>query len=390
MSISKRILSIFFKLVLLVGIIASTSLTASAASQSDAIKWCESKGGTLVEYNDTNNMYQCFDFVSSYAYNVFGYKNFGTGLLYARNLSYYNPGKGWVRISGTNNLKPGDVFVQTSGLYGHTGVIISVNNDNETVTVIDQNNSGNDIYGNGTKVIKNGNIYYKVAKHTIAFSKIWGVIRPPIYVKISFNATGGTVSPASKSVSRYSTIGTLPTPKRAGYTFTGWYTAKSGGVKISNTTKVSTVNVTYYAHWKEAMQDVTSSYKNKRINISFSENGLYLSYENRNKGSMYARATIASSWECFNIIGTSDGWIGIKAENGKYISNVDSKGNLKATASTLRSWECFKIYKKGAYFYIKSQKNGKYLSARVNENKAPVRAQATIPSTWERISIKIR
>ena len=29
------------------------------------------------------------------------------------------------------------------------------------------------------------------------------------------------------------TIGTLPTPKRTGYKFTGWYTAKTGGKKYT-------------------------------------------------------------------------------------------------------------------------------------------------------------
>jgi uncharacterized repeat protein (TIGR02543 family) len=46
-----------------------------------------------------------------------------------------------------------------------------------------------------------------------------------------------------------SALGTLPTPPRAYYAFDGWWSAKTGGIKITATTVV-TAPVTYYAHWK--------------------------------------------------------------------------------------------------------------------------------------------
>ncbi|MDR1800864.1 MAG: InlB B-repeat-containing protein [Lachnospiraceae bacterium] len=64
---------------------------------------------------------------------------------------------------------------------------------------------------------------------------------------ITFNSNGGS-SVASKTYSYNSTLGTLPTTTRTGYTFNGWFTAASGGTKIATTTKV-TANVTYYAQW---------------------------------------------------------------------------------------------------------------------------------------------
>lgn len=47
-------------------------------------------------------------------------------------------------------------------------------------------------------------------------------------------------------------LGTLPTTTRTGYEFLGWYTAKDGGLKISDqTTMPATKNgTTYYAHWQ--------------------------------------------------------------------------------------------------------------------------------------------
>ena len=68
--------------------------------------------------------------------------------------------------------------------------------------------------------------------------------------KVTFDANGGTTSTASKTVTYNSTYGTLPTPTRTGYTFAGWYTAKTGGSKVESTTKVAITSAqTLYARW---------------------------------------------------------------------------------------------------------------------------------------------
>ena len=68
---------------------------------------------------------------------------------------------------------------------------------------------------------------------------------------VYFNANGGnTPNPSSKTVTYYSTYGTLASVSRTGYTFNGWYTSASGGTQITDSTKVSiTSNQTLYAHW---------------------------------------------------------------------------------------------------------------------------------------------
>ena len=81
---------------------------------------------------------------------------------------------------------------------------------------------------------------------------------------ITWNANGGTVSPASVSKTHGSTLGALPTPTRAAtaeysYTFAGWFTAASGGTQISTTTTV-TGNVTYYAHWTATKRSYTVTF----------------------------------------------------------------------------------------------------------------------------------
>jgi len=62
---------------------------------------------------------------------------------------------------------------------------------------------------------------------------------------VKFDANGG-----SGTTSRTcNVLGTLPTTKRTGYTFEGWFTEPGGGVEVTETTW-PTGNVTYYAHWK--------------------------------------------------------------------------------------------------------------------------------------------
>ncbi|MCR0315634.1 InlB B-repeat-containing protein [[Clostridium] innocuum] len=67
---------------------------------------------------------------------------------------------------------------------------------------------------------------------------------------LSFNGNGGTPSRSTQTVSYASAVGALPTASRTGYTFTGWYTAASGGTQYSASTTYSVVgNTTLYAHW---------------------------------------------------------------------------------------------------------------------------------------------
>ncbi|MBQ7122082.1 MAG: InlB B-repeat-containing protein [Clostridia bacterium] len=67
---------------------------------------------------------------------------------------------------------------------------------------------------------------------------------------VIFNANGGFVSETSKIVYYGQKYGKLPTPTREHYTFKGWYTAASGGTKVtSETTMTTTENVTLYAQW---------------------------------------------------------------------------------------------------------------------------------------------
>ena len=96
--------------------------------------------------------------------------------------------------------------------------------------------------------------------------------RPPRYVTVEFDANGGKVDVPSIRLYSDMTIGEaveeetdealLPTPKRDGYKFEGWYTERTGGWKITHRSEMSapehdsdktvTQTVTVYAHWRRA------------------------------------------------------------------------------------------------------------------------------------------
>jgi len=68
--------------------------------------------------------------------------------------------------------------------------------------------------------------------------------------KVKLKAQGGKVSKSSIKVTYHAKYKNLPTPTRSGYSFKGWYTKKSGGTKITNSSKVKiTKTQTLYAHW---------------------------------------------------------------------------------------------------------------------------------------------
>lgn len=81
---------------------------------------------------------------------------------------------------------------------------------------------------------------------------------------VTWNANGGTVSPASVTKTHGATLGTLPTPIRNSiaeysYTFAGWFTAVTGGTQITASTTV-TKDVTYYAHWTATKRSYTATF----------------------------------------------------------------------------------------------------------------------------------
>ena len=75
---------------------------------------------------------------------------------------------------------------------------------------------------------------------------------------VTFDANGGAVSPAEKTVEVGQTYGELPEPVKEGYTFAGWYTARYGGNRVKPEHTVGDAqDQILYAHWNIKWYTVT-------------------------------------------------------------------------------------------------------------------------------------
>ena len=72
----------------------------------------------------------------------------------------------------------------------------------------------------------------------------------PTPYTITFDPNGGKVSPTTAKTGEDGKLASLPTPTRDGYSFADWYTAKTGGEKVTSA-YTFTDDATVYAHWTE-------------------------------------------------------------------------------------------------------------------------------------------
>lgn len=179
---------------------------------------------------------------------------------------------------------------------------------------------------------------------------------------VNFNANGGTVSTTSKEVYNFSTYGTLPTPKRDlygfdAYTFDGWYTAASGGTKITNSTKVClNGNQTLYAHWT-SKPVVIRSYMNCKKVLDV-KNG---TMENGTAVRTWAdNGTAAQKWI---VVENSDNSVTFKSYKDQKFC-LDVKNGTVAKGSLIQIYTCnntaaqkFEMTKSSNRVIIKSKKN---------------------------------
>jgi len=120
-------------------------------------------------------------------------------------------------------------------LTDQTTMTTVINNKSETVLIVDSNGDGeND------------------QKWTVGDGETAKVEDMNKKYNITFNPNGGKTTTTSKTVTQNLTYGTLPIPTRIGYSFRGWYTSKTGGTKITLTSKVMiTSDQTLYAQWEK-------------------------------------------------------------------------------------------------------------------------------------------
>jgi len=154
------------------------------------------------------------------------------------------------KIPNTKNPKDSDIevgdVVFTNGPtkeYGHVGFCVA--KDGSTPLIDAHTNDRH--HNRWGQTNKDAPITWVV--HTSALFKAAEVKTPDVLVSVSFDAGKGTGSQC-RIYAANKPFGTLPETTRSGYIFAGWYTAKTGGTKITPETVVENKkNIKYYARW---------------------------------------------------------------------------------------------------------------------------------------------
>ena len=204
-------------------VLASTSITFSKGETKAGYQWKnwnnDANGtgtnlGTKATYTSSNRnsnttVYACYDLIT---YNITYNLNGGTG---ATNTTY--------------NVESAAITLPNAPT--KTGYTFAGWYDNANLT---------------------GNKVTQVAKGSTGDKAFWATWTANKYT-ITWDANGGSVTPASSTYTYDGEAVQLPTPTRTGYTFNGWFTASSGGTNISDVGKTNkpASNKTYYAQWTE-------------------------------------------------------------------------------------------------------------------------------------------
>ena len=142
-------------------------------------------------------------------------------------------------ISFSGNGATSGFMESIQGAIGQSATIPNVGFSRTGYTFTGWNTSPD---GTGTAYRPNATIQF--AAQNITLYAQWKVRS----YSVNFDSNGGSAV-ASQSV-KYGSKASRPTdPTRAGHTFQGWYTAKSGGTKVSPSTTMGAANTTLYAHW---------------------------------------------------------------------------------------------------------------------------------------------
>jgi hypothetical protein len=127
------------------------------------------------------------------------------------------------------------------------------------------------------------------------------------------------------------------------------------------------------------------------VSIQSMENSMFASARSDNNLNVMAEASVASTWEQFDIVDGGSGFVALKSHmNNEYVSAdlaVSSSGPLRARSTSIGPWEQFTFVKQAnGYYALKANANGHYVSARVDQTNSPLQASASTPNTWEYFS----
>ena len=291
--------------------------------------------------------------------------------------------------SGTDTDAAAKIRAGTSGwtadkVYYATHVMMVYSVSDSGITFIHDTSSKGVVtkYAKWANVTGSGSALGSFAKSDYALS-MYRCSKNVVTQKVTFNAAGGSVSTASKNVTIGSTYGTLPTPTRSGYLFTGWFTAKSGGTHVTSSTTVKITKAqTLYAQWKIASVDLIGQYNLSDKNYFYGSD-----FSTLNNTYWKSRDTSVSTISVDGSV-THDGYNSLKIVNasagasGKDLAfytltnaNVENSGYVgDSKTMTLSFWA--KASSSGAKIYFRWGYEGSYRSV-------------TLTNAWQKYTVRM-
>ena len=92
----------------------------------------------------------------------------------------------------------------------------------------------------------------------------------PFFITLHLDPNGGSISEGTLDIKAGGSYGLLPSARRDGYIFAGWFTAPEGGEQIiSSDMLISEEEHTLYAHWIKKKADKKSKYSRRKVQKKF-------------------------------------------------------------------------------------------------------------------------
>ncbi len=187
------------------------------------------------------------------------------------------PGTGAWKLTGASYPTYSSSIQEGNSSFDFRGTLTNGVSPIRTVTVSALDSSGQEGFPGGPACAENINAHYydlRELDYAVAFSRLKAGsytlvisaesadgdkfrLESPFYVldgghEVIFDACGGTSSESRRIVSPGQAYGKLPTAKKPGYEFRGWYTAPEGGTRIEATTPAGADRITLYAQYGTA------------------------------------------------------------------------------------------------------------------------------------------
>ncbi len=157
----------------------------------------------------------------------------------------------------------------------------------------------------------------RLSEANLYLNNVYSQTPPENYCYVLYDANGGTASPRSQGYDSNLTAKPFPVATKAGHTFQGWFTAKSGGKKVE-TLDASVKSMTLYAQWLDGQGNTPPSNDATAENpVTITVTGTDVNLR-QGPGTNYTRVGVANKGDTFVIteVATGTGYTWGKFDGG--------------------------------------------------------------------------